>query len=265
MKTCKEDSPLGIQVTGNDPEEFRKLIPYVNKYDLVDINCGCPSIKIVGNEAGSYLLKNPAKISEMIKILKRENITVTAKMRLGFNKNNALKIAKEIEKAGADALTLHARLAIHGNNIKADWNWIKKIKENVGIPVIGNGDIFKGEDAAKMLDLTDGAMIARAAIGDPLIFQRILYYLRTGKEKEPDFNKNIKLFEQYLKLAEKYNLIDLPRIKYLGSQFIRGFKGASQFRMRLMSFTDIDDIKKFITQLKKTSGEMLITSYTQAN
>ena len=158
MKTSKEDKPLGIQITGNAPEEFTKVIPYIEPYNLVDINCGCPSIKLINSQAGSYLLNSPEKISKMVRILKSEKVNpeakpITAKIRLGFKENNVLKVAKMIENAGADAITLHARLAIHGRKIPADWKWIEKVKQNLEIPVIGNGDIFNGEDAEKMLEI----------------------------------------------------------------------------------------------------------------
>ena len=249
MKTSKEDSPIGIQITGNSIEEFNKVIPHVQNYNLVDLNCGCPSLKITGNQAGSYLLKHPEKIGKMIKILKNANLTVTAKIRLGFKKNNVIRVAKEIEKAGADALTLHARLAIHGRSIPADWNWIKKVKSQTGIPIIGNGDIFNGKDAEKMLEIADGAMIARAAIGDPLIFKRILYYLKIKKELKLNFKQNIEYLKLYLKLAKKQNLIDIPRIKYISSNFIKNIPQASKLRQNFMQLKSFDEITEFIKSL----------------
>lgn len=249
MKTSKEDKPIGIQITGNSVEEFKKAIPYLRKYDLVDINCGCPSIKITENQAGSYLLKKPDKIASMIKTLKKADLTITAKIRLGFKTNNVLKLSKTIEKAGADALTLHARLAIHGRSIPANWDWIKKVKKQIGIPLIGNGDIFNGKDAEEMLEIADGAMLARVAIGDPLIFQRIIRYLKTKKEPQFNFKKNIKQFQLYLKSAKKYNLIDIPRIKYLGSNFIKNSHGAAKLRNQLMHLNSFDEIEKFIKTL----------------
>jgi len=249
MKTSKEDKPIGIQITGNLIKEFKETIPYLKPYNLVDINCGCPSIRITGNQAGSYLLKNPNKISNMIKTLKKEDLIVTAKIRLGFKTNNVLKVSKSIEKAGADALTLHARLATHGRSIPADWNQIKKVKQSLGIPVIGNGDIFIGKDTEKMLDITDGAMLARSAIGDPLIFKRILKYLKTKKEPEFNFKENINSFKEYIKLAKKYNLIDIPRIKYLGSNFIKNIQGASKLRNQLMQLKTFNEIESFINSI----------------
>jgi len=246
MKTSKEDSPIGIQITGNSINEFKKVTPHLKPYNLVDINCGCPSIRITGNQAGSYLLKYPEKISKMIKILKQADLTVTAKIRLGFKTNNVLKVSKAIEKAGADALTLHPRLAIQGSSIPAQWEWIKKVKNSIGIPIIGSGDIFNGKDAEKMLEIADGAMLARSAIGDPLIFQRILKYLKTKKESEFNFKQNIKRLQEYLKLAKEHNLIDIPRIKYLGSNFIKNTRGASKMRNRLMQLRTFEEIENLV-------------------
>lgn len=251
MQTCKEDSPLGIQITGNEINELKKAIAtgVFDNYDLVDLNCGCPSVRITGNEAGSFLLKTPNKISEMIKVLKNAGYTTTAKIRLGFEKNNALNIAKKIEKSGADALTLHARLAIHSGKTPADWSWIEKVKKDIGIPVIGNGDVFSGPDAEKMLSLCDGTMIARGAIGDPYIFKRIEKYLKTGKEPEFNVKKNLVAFNDYVKLCKKYKFFDLHRIKYMGTNFIRKFDGAAKLRADFMRLKDLNEIEVFVKKL----------------
>ena len=254
MKTSKMDNPIGLQVTGKNEEEFSKFakLKEIKKFDLIDINCGCPSIKITGNEAGSYLLKTPLKIGKMIKILKKEGFIVTAKIRLGFDKINVLEVAREIEKSGADALSVHARLAIHGRDIPADWKWIAKVKKIVKIPVIGNGDLFSGKDAGKMFLETDcdGIMIARAAIGDPLIFSRVLNYFKTGEEEKSDFMDNFKMFKKYLRLVEKYEIVDLERIKYLGGKFIKGFNGAASLRNELVKLKSLEEIGAFVDKLK---------------
>jgi tRNA-dihydrouridine synthase B len=251
MLTSIEDKPIGLQVTGDNPEEFSRLIPYTKPYSLVDINCGCPSTRIIGTKAGSYLLQNPEKIVKMIKILKEVDLTVTAKIRLGFNKNNVLKIAKEIEKAGADALTVHARLATQGNNIPADWKEIKKVKDSLGIPVIGNGDINSPQKALEMLEIADGAMIGRAAIGDPLIFKRTLNYLKTGKQQQINQKENLKLFIKYLELSKKYECDEIGKIKYVGSNFFKGFVGASRARNELMQLKSIKELKIFSKNIAK--------------
>jgi tRNA-dihydrouridine synthase B len=247
----KKEKPSGIQITGNNLEEFTKVIPYLKKYDIVDLNCGCPSVRIVGNEAGSYLLRNPEKIGEIVKLLKSNGLTVSVKIRLGFDRNNVIEIAKKIEKAGADAITVHARLAKDSNKVPAQWEWIAKVKKAVKIPVIGNGDVINGESAKRMLEMCDGVMIGRAAIGDPLIFDRINQYLKNGKErkKEEDVSGNIKLFLEYIKLYKKQKIVDLHRIKYIGSCFLSGFKGAAKMRAKFMSLKIIDEIEGFVEGL----------------
>lgn len=245
MKTTKEDNPLGIQVTGSSLKEFRKIIPSLEDYTLIDLNCGCPSIRLIDNKAGSYLLNHPNKISGIIKVLKQANIPISVKIRLGFKKNNALKIAKTIEKAGADALTIHPRLAVHSYSTPADWSEIKKIKHHIGIPIVGNGDISSPEKASEMLEIADAAMIGRAAIGNPLIFKQTLDYLKTGKYEQITVKQKIRQLKLYLKLSEKYNQTNVSRIKFVSSNFLKGFGGASKQRQELMSLKTFEEIKEF--------------------
>ena len=249
LKTCEEDKPSGVQITAPKVNEFKKVIPHLRKFDIVDINCGCPSSRIMDNASGSYLLKTPLKIAKYIRVLKDAGYTTTAKIRLGFKKNNVLRVSKEIEKAGADALTLHSRMAYDSYEVPADWKWFAAIKKNIGIPVIGNGDVDSGKKASEMLDICDGVMIARAAIGDPQIFERIHYYFKTGKEQERDFEKNIKYFIDYLELAQKRDVVELSRIKFIGSHFLRGFAGAAQQRNKFMQVKTFEEARAFVRSL----------------
>jgi nifR3 family TIM-barrel protein len=255
VKTCKEDSPLGLQITGNDVNEFEEFVKRRNlwkDFDLIDLNCGCPSSRIIGTEAGSFLLKDPEKIAAIIRVLKKTKKIVSVKIRLGYLKNNVVNIAKKIEGAGADAITIHARLSNDPYAKKADWSWITKVKKEVKIPVIGNGDVFNGKDVKKLLDETncDGVMIARAAIGDPLVFRRILDYLKTGNEKESSFKENFKQFEEYLKLEKKYfkNKADFNKLKYVGGKFLRGFRNAGKKRDEFVKLKNWKDIENFFKE-----------------
>ncbi len=275
VKTCAADKPLGLQITGNSIEEFEEFVSrrkLWEKFELIDLNCGCPSTRIVGTKAGSYLLKEPEKIAMIIRILKQTGKPVTAKIRLGYLKNNVLEIARMIEGAGADALTVHARLSNEPYAKKADWDWIGRVKREVGIPVIGNGDVFSGKDAEEILNICDGVMVARGAIGDPLVFRRILNYLTDGKKyvtnhPEPrgasvrenwgmDWKENLKQFEEYLKLEKKYfgSNVDLGKIKYVGGKFLRGFTGASKKRDGFMKLKNWGEIEKFVEDLRKSLG-----------
>ena len=259
VKTCKEDSPLGLQITGDDVEEFEEFVSRKKlweKFELIDLNCGCPSTRIIGTKAGSYLLKEPEKIAAIIKILKKTGKPVTAKIRLGYLKNNALEIARMIEGAGADALTIHARLSNEPYAKKADWSWLERVKHKVKIPVIGNGDVFHGSDAKKILEICDGAMIARGAIGDPLVFERVLNYLKTGREEVRSWNENLRQFEEYLKLEKRYfgKGADMGKVKYVGGKFLRGFSGASKKRDEFMKLRGWEEIEKFINEIRKSQG-----------
>ncbi len=247
----RKDRPVGLQVTGNNLTEFRRFskLDLLKNYDLIDINCGCPSSRIVGNEAGSYLLKTPEKIGDMIRILKDEGHIVTAKIRLGFKNNNVMQVSKIIEKAGADLLTIHARTSQQRNSEPADWSWISKVKKEIGIPVVGNGGVVDGKTSSEMLEIADGAMIASAAIGNPMIFREILRYLKTGKEKEIAKEERLSSFLEYIKLSEKNNILDIGRIKYLGGNFLRGFDGASKAREMLMGVKNLSEIYELMGKL----------------
>jgi len=249
MQTIRGERPLGIQITGNKLEHFKKVIPYLKRYDIVDLNCGCPSEKLVKNEAGGYLLSNPKLIGKIIRLLKDNGLTVTAKIRLGYDKNNAIEIAKVIENAGADAITVHARLAVQGYDVKADWDEIKKIKKSVKIPVIANGDILSLDDAINCFKQTncDGLMIARGAIGNPFLFKQIKNYFVDGKKIEFDFDENINYLKEYLELCKKYKFNDLSRIKRISCKFIHSIPGGGKIRDKVMHLKSINEIEKLVS------------------
>jgi len=247
--TNSEDKPLGVQITGRRISDFKGVVPKLRGYDLVDLNCGCPGHLTIDHGSGSYLMKNPDKISKIISLLKDNGLNVTAKIRLGFNKNNVFEVAKKIELAGADAITLHARLVSDGRGVPADWKWFEKVKDKIGIPLIGNGDVFKPEDAEKILEVCDGVMIARGAIGNPLIFKQTLDYLKTGKYEENNYGENLKFYLDYLNLAKKYGLLKMSKVKYIGGKFLRGFEGAPEIRNEFMRLRSFEDVESFVRKL----------------
>lgn len=187
-----KERPVAVQIFGSDPEIMSQMAKQIEDgpFDIIDINMGCPVPKIVNNNEGSALMKNPRLVEEiltaMVKVLKKP---VTVKFRKGFDDDhiNAVEIAKIAESCGVSAVTVHGRTRAQYYSGKADWEIIRQVKEAVKIPVIGNGDIFTPEDARRMLAETgcDGLMIARGVKGNPWIFSQIRNYLEKGIEPEP--------------------------------------------------------------------------------
>ena len=186
----ENERPIAQQIFGSDKESFveaAKIVMEEMKPDIIDINMGCPVPKVaVRAQAGSALLKDPDKVFDIVSaVVKSVNVPVTVKIRSGWDQNsiNADVIAKVCEKAGASAITVHPRTRSQGYQGKADWSIIKKVKESVNIPVIGNGDILSALDAKKMIDETscDAVMIGRGTLGNPYLIKEIVHFFETGE------------------------------------------------------------------------------------
>ncbi|PPE04816.1 tRNA-dihydrouridine synthase B [Entomoplasma ellychniae] len=191
LEVNKEEHPMSMQIFGNDVNSFITATKWIDENvdcDIIDLNIGCPAPKVaIKSASGSSLLKSPDLIFDIVQaVVNNTKKPVTAKIRLGWDKNsvNAVEVAKLIEKAGASAIAVHGRTRDEFYTGNADWEKIREVKQAVSIPVIGNGDVVDGPSAKAMLDLTgcDAVMIARASQGNPWIFKQINHYLETGEE-----------------------------------------------------------------------------------
>jgi nifR3 family TIM-barrel protein len=227
LKMTDEERPIAQQIFGSDIDSFviaAKKVEETQHPDIIDINMGCPVPKVaVKAQAGSALLKNPEKIYEIVKsVVEAVSIPVTVKIRSGWDENsiNAVEVAKERERAGASAITIHARTRSQGYSGKADWNIIKQVKEAVSIPVIGNGDVTSPELAKKMLDETncDAVMIGRGVLGNPWLIRDCVSYLEKGTIPTPPTNQ-----EKIAMMKRHYQLLLEDKPEKVANLEIRAF------------------------------------------
>lgn len=228
-ETCEEDRPLVFQLSGNDAIMMLKAAKKNKNYDILDINMGCPSKKVVKQGLGSALLRKKQEMKRIIKFLtKNLKIPITVKMRSGFSSENAVEISKLLEKAGVSAITIHARTQTQRYSGTADWSVIKKVKDAVKIPVIGNGDVTSPEKAQEMLEKTgcDYVMIGRAAIKNPFIFKQCIDYEKNKKYDKPN---KIEILNKYIELCKKHNC-KKTNLKLIAASFLKGEDGAARAR-----------------------------------
>lgn len=230
-----------VQLFGHEPEVIAQAIqhPVLNDFDIIDINMGCPAPKIIKNGEGSYLMTQIGLAKRIVEqAVSVTDKPITVKMRLGFDKNVAVEFAKEMESAGASAITVHGRLTTQGYSGKADYQAIAEVKKAVKIPVIANGDVCSLDDYKQILQVTnaDGVMIGRGAVGNPKIFADIL-----GYQIQYDRLKTIK--EQYNILMQHYNehFVVTNMRKHL-LQYFKGESLPTELKLKLMQCEKVSDI-----------------------
>ena len=248
IETAKEERPVAIQLFGTDIPHIQQSVKLLQeKADIIDFNFGCPSHKITRCGAGAALLNQPEKVEEIIRaMVKVSERPITAKVRTGINEKNITikKIAQAIENAGADAIAIHGRTLAQGYAGKANWDHIKEIKDTIGIPVIGNGDVTSPEKAKEMFSFTgcDAIMVGRAACGNPFIFKQIDHYLKTGNILEQ--KNKIELFQEYLKIWKRFEYLTFANLKVQANYFTKGIEGGNNIRKELSKTKTVEDIEK---------------------
>ena len=239
MDSVPAEKPLSVQIFGSDPQIMAEAAALVESSgaDIVDINFGCSVRKIVKNGSGVALMKAPKTAEALIKAIRNAvRIPLTIKIRTGWNPtgDQAFEISEIAETCGVDAIAIHPRTATQGFSGHADWSIIAALKKQVGIPVIGNGDIFSAQDAIDMLEQTqcDAIMIGRMAIGNPFIFSQVLARLQGEEAPEVELDRHFEMMTRYLQESVKYfgEEIGCRMMRSRLGWFAKGLRNSSHFR-----------------------------------
>ena len=254
FNTEGEKRPISFQIFGSDEETMGYAAKYVSSFaDIIDINMGCPAPKVVKNGDGSKLLLDLEQAERVMEaVVNNSTVPVTLKIRKGWDKEHivAVDVAKIAEKVGISAVTVHGRTRTEFYTGKADWDIIKKVKESVNIPVIGNGDVVDEETAMQMFEYTgvDGIMIGRGALGNPWIFQKIIHFLITGEKlQNPSNEERLSVMKKHIKLAiEEKGEIAVKELRKHIAWYTKNLRNSSEFRS---SINKIEDEEELINKL----------------
>ena len=265
LRIDKTEHPIGVQLFGSDPMIMAEIAGRLDElnYDFIDINMGCPVPKIVNNNEGSALMKNPRLAGEIVnEMSKRCKKPITVKFRKGFlaDDNNAAEFAKVMEANGAKAIAIHARTREQYYSGFADWKAIREVKDAVKIPVIGNGDIKEPIDAKRMLDETgcDGIMIGRAAMGNPFIFKRCRHFLDTGELlNKPSYKEVKEMILRHANMLVEYKgeYIGIREMRKHIASYVTGMPHATIIRNSVNKIETLSELNEMIFDVFEKTKE----------
>jgi len=259
METLPQEHPVSLQLFGNDPDVMAQAARMIEEqpFDILDINMGCPVLKVVGNGEGSALMKDPALAGRIVSaVVSATSRPVTVKIRKGFDDAhvNAVEIAKVCEQAGAAAVAVHGRTREQLYKGEADWEIIRKVKEALPIPVIGNGAVTGPDSAAAMLTKTgcDAVMIGRAAQGNPWIFSQILTARETGTEPEKPSRREIsEMILRHLSLQIRYKgeSIAVREMRKHIAWYTAGLAHSARLRSEVNAAQNVSQLRDLLTSI----------------
>lgn len=296
LATNTSEHPIAGHIFGRDPEamvEAAKYVEQTGQFDWIDINCGCPVKKVVSRGAGAALLKDMSLLGEITsKIKAAVSLPVSVKTRIGFNQDTAnhLEIAKVVEESGADMIAVHARLAKNFHGGDPDWEKLGEMKQQLTIPMVGNGGVLTVEDAAEMIRVSgvDGVMIGRGAIGNPWIFEQVKNeFLAEAQRTQSKIEQSLRsqrLCEEYInvkdrrdmmaehlrrlvELNEKKQAVSKRAKKYTAEEaaciqfrthipyYVKGLYAKKQLLMKLASLKTVNAIMEKVDELMERNSD----------